>query len=120
VQSVIDRVGTQPEPTTRRLGHLVVDTALLLLAVAMTALVLAVSPGPEVCGASLPTPGPCFSHDRQLITLATAVCVGLVSLAASIANHLLHDRRRRAALITAAITILGTGLLGAASLSYSF
>jgi len=115
-----ERADTRPELTTRRLGHAVVDTALLVLALAVIALVLAVAPGPEVCAASLPTPGPCFSGDRQLIALVTVLGVGLVAIAGVIANHLLRGRRRRGALIAATGALLVLGLLGAASLYYSF
>ena len=115
-----ERADTRPGLTTRRLGHAVVDTALLVLATAVIALVLAVAPGPEICAASLPTPGPCLSGDRQFIALVTALSVGLVVIAGVIANHLLRGRRRRGALIAATGALLVLGLLGAASLYYSF
>ena len=115
-----ERADTRPGLTTRRLGHAVVDTALVVLATAVIALVLAVTPGPEVCAASLPTPGPCLSGDRQFIALVTALSVGLVLIAGVIANHLLRGRRRRGALIAATGSLLVLGLLGAASLYYSF
>lgn len=111
---------TREQLSTRRASHFLVDASLTVLALALVALVLAVTPGPEACRLSLPTPGPCFADDRNLIALITIVSVLLIVGAAFVANHLLSDRARRATLAVAAVTALAVGLLGASSLVFDY
>lgn len=106
--------------TTRRTGHFVVDAALIALAFGLSVLVFAVAPSPELCAASLPTPGPCNAPDRQQIALITIVSVLTIVLVGFIANHVLAGGVRSVAVGAAMIVALGVGLLGASSLAFSF
>lgn len=107
-------------PTTRRVGHLLVDVALLGLAAALIALVLAVAPGPEVCPLPFPSPSPCFQVDRDQIALMTVISVGVLAVGGWIVNHLLRGRTRAIVLVVLVIAALVAGLLGAASLHFQF
>lgn len=110
-----------PQPlTTRRTGHFVVDAALTVLALGLVALVSAVSPSPEVCALSLPTPGPCFPDDRAQIAVITVVSVLAIALGGFIANHLLAGRARSMVVAAAMAAALAVGLLGASSLAFDF
>jgi len=106
--------------TTRRFGPFLVDAGLTLLAAALVALVFAIAPGPQVCAASLPTPGPCLSADRDLIALITIVSVLAILGAGFIANHLLVGRARRLTIGAAVLIAVSVGALGASSLAFSF
>ena len=106
--------------TTRRAGPFAVDAALIAIAIGLCVLVFAVAPSPEICAASMPTPGPCNSTDRQQIALITIVSVLTLLLAGSIANHVLDGRARAVAVGAAMVVAFGVGLLGASSLAFSF
>lgn len=106
--------------STRRWGHLLVDSALVLLGAALVVLINAAAPGPDVCAASLPTPGPCFADDRAQIALIAIVSVVLIVGAGAVANHLLTGRRRRITVASAAALALVVGMLGWSSLAYSY
>lgn len=115
------RRDARPEPpTTRRVGHLLVDVALLGLATALIALVLVVLPGPEVCALAIPSPTPCFQIDRDRIGLIAVISVGALAVVGWIANHMLRGSTRAASLVVIVVAALAVGLLGAASLHYSF
>ncbi len=114
-------MSTVEQPSTRRVGHLLVDVALLGLAAAFIAIVLAVAPGPEVCALAIPSPTPCFPVDRDRIALITVISVGVLAVVGWIVNHLLHSRTRAVVLVVIVVAALVVGLLlGAASLHYSF
>ena len=106
--------------STRRWGHLLVDSALVLLGVVLVLLVTAVTPGPDVCAASLPTPGPCFDDDRAQIALITIVSVVLILAGGTMVNHVLVGTRRRIAVTSAAVLALAVGVLGWSSLAFSY
>lgn len=106
--------------STRRWGHLLVDSALVLLGAALVLIVNAAAPGTDVCAASLPTPGPCFADDRAQIALIAIVSVVLIVGAGAVANHLLVGKRRRIAVASAAVLALAVGMLGWSSLAYSY
>ena len=106
--------------STRRLGPFVLDAALTVLAAALVVLVFAVAPGPDVCAASLPTPGPCLLADRNLIAFVTIVSVLVLLGTGFIANHLLGGRARRLTIGAAVLIAASVGALGASSLAFSF
>ncbi len=113
-------MATVEQPSTRRVGHLLVDVALLGLAAALIAIVLVVLPGPEVCALAIPSPTPCFQVDRDRIGLIAVISVGVLAVVGWIANHLLRGSMRAIVLVAIAVAALVVGLLGAASLHYSF
>lgn len=113
-------MATVEQPSTRRVGHLLVDVALLGLAAALIAIVLVVLPGPEVCAQAIPSPTPCFQVDRDRIGLIAVISVGVLAVVGWIANHLLRGSMRAIVLVAIAVAALVVGLLGAASLHYSF
>lgn len=113
-------MATVEQPSTRRVGHLLIDAGLLGLAAALIALVLAVAPGPEVCPLPFPSPTPCFQIDRDRIALITVIFVGVLAMVGWIMNYLLHGRTRAIVLAVVVVAAVIVGLLGAASLHFSF
>lgn len=106
--------------STRAVGHFVVDAVVIALGLGLSALVLAAAPAPEVCALSLPTPGPCFAGDRDVIALVAVISVALLVGVGVVANHLLHGRARRLTVTGATVIAIVVGLLGASSLHFSY
>ena len=111
---------TREHLSTRRASHFAADATLTLVGLALAALVVALSPSPEVCALSLPTPGPCSPDDRNLIALITIASVFAITLAGVIANHLTRGRARAVMIAVALATALAVGLLGASSLAFDY
>ncbi len=102
--------------STRRLGHLLVDAALLGLAAALIAVVLAV-PGPDLCPASLPVAPECSASARDRIALVAVLSVGVLAIVGWIANHVLRGPARWVVLVVIAAAAVVAGLTGASLLS---
>lgn len=113
-------MATVEQPSTRRVGHLLVDLALLGIAAALIALVLAALPGPEVCALAMPSPTPCFQIDRDRIGLLAVISVGVLTVVGWIANHLLRGSTRALGLVVIVVAALVVGLLGTSSLYFQF
>ncbi len=108
-------MATVEQPSTRRVGHLLVDVALLGLAAALIAIVLSV-PGPEICPAAMPPSPECDLAARDRTAALTVTVIGLLSLFGWIVNHTMRGARRPVALVALVVAIAVAGLVGADAL----